>query len=181
MQAAGIHCEFEAPDVDERAVEEPDPARLAVTLARAKAAAVAARRPGAVVIGSDQVFTLNGRYLSKPATIVEAREKLGLMNGRTHRFHCGLALVRDGDVLYETVATADVTFHELSEVELDAYADTGEGVGCAGAYRLEEGGVRLVKELRGDHFTVLGLPMLPLVQCLRDLGLAESAYRSPES
>ena len=176
LEDAGIRFTAESPGVDETVYEDEDPASLALTLARAKARAVACRNPGRIVIGSDQVFTLDGRFIPKPANVAEARAKLGVMNGRTHEFRCGLAVMRDDEVLFECVDPARVTFHELSDAELDAYAATGEGVGCAGAYRLEEGGVRLIEKIEGSHFTILGLPMLPLVKALRDLGLADAVY-----
>lgn len=181
LEDAGIRFACAAPDVDESAFTHDDPAELASILARAKAKEVAARHPGRIVVGADQVFTLAGRFMPKPRDVDEARAKLALMNGKTHRFHCGLSVLLDDEVLHDGVHTAAVTFHRLSDAEIDAYAATGEGIGCAGAYRLEEGGVRLIESIEGSHFTILGLPMLPLVKLLRELGLAESIYREKTS
>lgn len=177
LEDAGLRFRSVAPDVDESAFVREDPHELAAVLARAKAADVSRRSPGAIVIGADQVFTLAGRFAPKPRDVTQVRAKLTAMNGRAHEFHCGLCVMRGEEPLHEGVYTARVTVHRLTEAEIDAYAATGEGIGCAGAYRLEEGGVRLIRSIQGSHFTILGLPMLPLVATLRDLGLGVSAYR----
>lgn len=175
LVAAGIRFTTAPADVDETPRGDEDPQSMARRLAVDKARAA---RAGAEdwVLGADQVFTLDGAYLPKPCSEEEVLEKLRAMNGRVHRFHCGLALIRGGEVVRAAVDAVDVRFHECRDEELVRYARTGEGIGCAGAYRLEEGGVRLVAEIRGSHFTVLGLPMLLLVAWLRDLGLTPDIY-----
>ncbi|MEZ6197244.1 MAG: nucleoside triphosphate pyrophosphatase [Planctomycetota bacterium] len=180
LRDAGLRFEVQPADIDEEACRLEDPGARARELALGKARAIAARHPERLVLGSDQVFTLDGRFVPKPVDRASLIAKLRSLSGRTHVFHCGLALVRGSEVLLDVVDRAEVSIHELGEAEIAAYADTGEGIGCAGGYRLEEGGVRLIREVRGSHFTVLGLPMLELVAALRRLGLQEALYRRPE-
>ena len=177
LDAAGIRFEVDPSRVDEPAFLEEDPERRARGLAVAKASEVSARRPGALVLGSDQVFTLDGEVNPKPTTEDELRFQLTRMSGRTHRFRCGLALVRDAETVFVAVDEAQVTFRVLDEAEISWAVATREGIGCAGGYRLEEGGVALIERVSGSHFTVLGLPMIPLIGALRDLGLVPAIYR----
>ena len=167
LEAARIPFEVDPADIDEEALVEADPVRRAAALARAKAAVVSARRPGRFVLGADQVFALEGRLFPKPESKDAARKMLMLMAGKTHRFACGFCLMRDGRVLEEGVDQAAVTFWRFPETVAAWYAETGEGLGCAGAYRLEEGGIRLIEKIEGDHFTILGLPMVPFVAAWR--------------
>lgn len=170
LEAAGLEFEVDPAEIDESVhVDENDPAGTARTLALEKAFTVSRRRPGEIVLGADQVFTLEGRFMPKPGDREGVVERLTAMSGRTHVFHCGVALVRDGVSLFDVVEIAEVGFHNLSPAEIDNYADTGEGVGCAGGYQLEGAGVRLICSLEGSHFTVLGLPMIPLLDALRRL------------
>ncbi len=177
LQAAGIRHTVDSADVEEVICEDADPGSLAADLARAKAMAVSARRPGELILGADQVFELEGRLWPKPEDGRALRAKLRAMSGKTHSFHCGLALVRSGKVVAECVERARVRFRVLSPEDVEDYAATEEGLGCAGGYRLEEGGVRLIEEIEGSHFTVLGLPMIRLVGFLRELGLTPGIYR----
>lgn len=171
MEAARIPFSVDPADIDEEACREPSPSERARQLAIAKAKHVAKRHPGRLCLGSDQVFSLGGEFFSKPTSIAAVEALLLRMNGRTHEFNCGIALVRDGDVVDAAVETARVTFLELSADEIRRLAATGEGIGCAGGYQLECGGVRLIKAIDGSHFTVLGLPMLRLCSMLRSIGL----------
>ncbi|MCB1282671.1 MAG: Maf family protein, partial [Salinibacterium sp.] len=129
----------------------------------------------------DQVFEMDGALGSKPETPEALREQLLSMNGKAHTFHCGLALVRDQELLHAEVDRARVRFHHLSNSEIEDYVATGEGIGCAGGYRLEEGGVRLIESIEGSHFTVLGLPMLGLIAALRTLDPLTLIRRSQEN
>ena len=169
LEAAGIPVEIDPADIDERAVEAShagaSPKNVAILLAREKALAVARRRPGLLVLGADQTLALGTRRFSKPATISAAREQLALLSGKTHALHSGVAVARDGAILFETVATARLTMRVLSNDTLDAYlAAAGERVlQSVGAYQLEGLGVHLFEKIEGDHFTILGLPLLPLL------------------
>ena len=176
LEDAGFDFEVVRPNIDERALETgaEKPQELAIKLATAKALAVTAQRPGSLVLGSDQVFTLEGKPWAKPETTADLRDKLTMMSGATHVFFCGFSLVQDGQVRHESWDSVAVEFYELSEDEIEDYVDSEEGIGCAGGYRLEEGGVRLIKNIAGSHFTVLGLPMIPLVAWLRAQGLLDA-------
>ncbi|MFT7617767.1 MAG: septum formation protein [Planctomycetota bacterium] len=183
LSAAGFQFEVDPADIDERAIEKTisDPAVLAAKLAEEKALTVSRRHPNRLVLGSDQVFTLAGKYVAKPENTSDLITKLTSLSGRTHEFNCGFALVRDGVVLHSEVDSVRVSFYDLSDQEVVAYAQTGEGLGCAGGYRFEEGGVRLIREVEGSHFTVLGLPMTPLVRWLRESGEIEGLMAVQEN
>jgi septum formation protein len=169
LEAAGIRFAVDPANIDEDALEEAGAARRARALAAAKARVVSERWPGRLVLGADQVFALGRRLFSKPKTVPEAADMLRLMSGKIHEFNCGVALVRDGATVFECLEKARVRFYRLTEDEILSYARTGEGVGCAGAYRLEGGGVRLIRSIEGSTFTVLGLPMLSLIAALRGM------------
>jgi septum formation protein len=175
LDAAGIPVTVDAADIDERAVEASSkgvgPEATALLLAREKALAVARRRTG-LVLGADQTLALGDRRFSKPTSVVSAREQLKALAGRTHALHSAAAVSRDGAIIFETVSTAQLSMRPLSEAFLDIYlAAAGERVcSSVGAYQLEGLGVHLFDEVKGDHFTVLGLPLLPLLAYFRQSG-----------
>ncbi len=179
LEAAGIPVEVDAAEIDERALEAPPaergaaPETIASLLAAEKARAVARRRPGALVLGADQTLALDGRRFSKPATIAAAREQLAALSGKTHALHSACAVARGETIMFETVATARLTMRVLSTAALDAYlAAVGKRVTeSVGAYQLEGLGVHLFEQIEGDHFTILGLPLLPLCAFFRREGL----------
>ncbi len=176
MENAGLSFECRAADIDERAIESglqnASPDETAATLARAKAIDVSRHFPGAIVIGSDQTMSLGTRVYHKPKSIDEARESVSSLSGKTHRLNSAIALVRDGQVVWEHVAHADLTVRDLSDTFVDGYLQrVGEKVSSSvGAYQLEGEGIQLFSKIEGDYFTILGLPMLPLLDKLRDLG-----------
>lgn len=176
MENAGLSFECRAADIDERAIESglqnASPDETAATLARAKAIDVSRHFPGAIVIGSDQTMSLGTRVYHKPKSIDEARESVSSLSGKTHRLNSAIALVRDGQVVWEHVAHADLTVRDLSDTFVDGYLQrVGEKVSSSvGAYQLEGEGIQLFSKIVGDYFTILGLPMLPLLDKLRDLG-----------
>ena len=182
MDNAGLVFEAEAARIDERAVEaalaarNPSPQDVAETLAIEKARNVSARHPGALVIGSDQTLSLEGLVFHKPADMSEARSHLASMSGRTHSLNCGIALVRGGETLWSHVSVAHLTMRPLSEDFIDRHlARVGEKVlASVGAYQLEGEGVQLFERIDGDYFTILGLPLLPLLAKLRDLGAIDA-------
>ncbi len=176
LESAALPVETESPGVDERAIEAAAgalPEELAGALARAKAEAVAARHPGRVVVGADQVLALDGTVFHKPTDLGAARDHLARLAGRTHALHSAVALVRDGSTdLF--VETARLTMRPLAEEGIAAYlACAGEARVCAsvGGYQLEGPGIHLFETVEGDHSTVLGLPLLPLLARLRAAGL----------
>ena len=175
LEAAGIPVEVRPADIDERAVEQAAAAsaagEVAALLARAKARAVASVMPGRLVLGADQTLVLGERRFDKPADLA-AREQLRKLAGKTHELHSAIALVRNGEVLNETVQVARMTMRPLSESFLDAYLETAGSMVTAsvGAYQLERYGVHLFERVEADHFTILGLPLLPALDFLRREG-----------
>ena len=182
MENAGLAFSAEAAAIDERAVEaalserNPTPPEVAAALAVEKAQDVAGRNPGALVIGSDQTLSLEGRVFHKPADMAEAKSHLLSMSGRTHELNCGVALVRDGETLWNHVSIARLTMRPLSEEFVDRHlARVGTRVlASVGAYQLEGEGVQLFERIDGDYFTILGLPLLPLLAKLRNLGAIDA-------
>jgi len=182
MENAGLAFSAEAAAIDERAVEaalserNPAPSEVAAALAVEKARDVAGRNPGALVIGSDQTLSLEGRVFHKPADMAEAKSHLLSMSGRTHELNCGVALVRDGETLWNHVSIARLTMRPLSEDFVDRHlARVGMRVlASVGAYQLEGEGVQLFERIDGDYFTILGLPLLPLLAKLRNLGAIDA-------
>jgi septum formation protein len=170
---AGIAFEAVPADIDERAVQEASglstPGDIAALLAREKALFVSSRRPGKYVIGADQTLALGKRLFSKPAGRVQAAEQLRALAGGAHELHSAVAVARDGKILFSDVAVARMTMRSLDEAGIDAYLDAaGEAVtSSVGAYQLEGLGVHLFERIEGDHFTILGLPLLPLLAFLR--------------
>ena len=170
---AGLDFEAVAADLDERAVQQASgllaPGDIAALLAREKALSVSSRQPGKYVIGADQTLAQGERLFSKPAGRPQAKEQLCALAGRRHELHSAVAVARDGEILFETVAIAGMTMRRLGEAEIDAYLDqAGEAVtSSVGAYQLEGLGVHLFERIEGDHFTILGLPLLPLLAFLR--------------
>jgi septum formation protein len=178
LQNAGLSFEARAAEIDERGIEaglearHANPQQVAVELAQAKALDVARHFPGSLVIGSDQTMSLGDRVYHKPKDLEEARRHISSLSGKTHRLNSGVALVRDGDVLWEHVSHADMTVRPLTENFIDGYvARCGNMLlASVGAYQLEGEGIQLFSDIRGDYFTILGLPMLPLLAKLRELG-----------
>ncbi|TNC11395.1 septum formation protein Maf [Methylobacterium terricola] len=177
LESAALAVETRAPGVDERAVEAASaglsPLALAERLASAKAGAVAAQAPDRVVIGADQVLDLDGTVFHKPADRAGAAAHLARLQGRTHALHSAVALAVDGTVAESFVVTARLTMRPLGEAGIAAYLDAaGPAVtGSVGAYQLEGVGIHLFDRIEGDHSTILGLPLLPLLARLRGRGL----------
>ena len=177
LEGAAIPLEVLPADIDERAVEAKsgaaDPGAVALLLAREKALAVARQRPGRLVLGADQTLALGNRRFSKPADRMAAREQLMALRGKTHALHSAIAVVRDGRVVFEHCETARLTMRDFSEGFLESYLNAaGSAVTASvGAYQVERAGIQLFARIEGDHFTILGLPLLTLLDFLRREGL----------
>jgi septum formation protein len=176
LAAAGIPVEMRFADVDERALEAQsgvrDPDRLAALLARAKADAVACGLPDRVVLGADQTLAIGTQRYSKPLDAIAARAQLRALAGRTHALYSALAVVRGSQLLFAHVDVAELTMRDVSEAYLDRYlALLGAAVtSSVGGYQLEGLGVQLFEHIKGDHFTILGLPLMALLRYLRHEG-----------
>lgn len=176
LAQAGLPFEIRPAEIDERAIEEtlaPGNAdHIALTLARAKALVISQTEPSRLVIGADQVASCEGRIFGKPEDMSAARELLRFLAARTHRLHSAVALAHGGAIVFETVAHADLTMREFSASFLDAYlARIGDGaLTSAGAYQIEGLGAQLFSRVEGDHWTIMGLPLLPLLAALRREG-----------
>ena len=174
---AGIAFEAIPANIDERAVQQSaalvTPREIALFLAREKALAISLSEAGRYVVGADQTLAVGETLFTKPAGRSEAAEQLRALAGRVHELHSAVVVARHGNILFEEVAVAHMTMRPLSEAQLAAYLDeAGERVTTSvGAYQLEGLGVHLFERIEGDHFTILGLPLLPLLAFLRSQDL----------
>jgi septum formation protein len=177
LRNAGIAFEAIPAEIDERAIQLASglasAREIAALLAREKAASVSSRYSGRLVVGADQTLALGGRLFSKPAGRAQAAEQLRALAGQTHELHSAVAVARDGETLFADAAIARMTMRPLDDAAIAAYLDAaGEAVtGSVGAYQLEGLGIHLFERIDGDHFTILGLPLLPLLKFLRSQGL----------
>ncbi|QPF91917.1 Maf family protein [Bradyrhizobium commune] len=170
---AGLEFKAIAADIDERGIQADsklsNPREVALLLAREKARAVSAGHPGSYAIGADQTLALGDRLFNKPAGRSQAMAQLRDLAGNGHELNSAIAVARDGKIVFEDVAIARMTMRQMSEAELSAYLDAaGDAVTTSvGAYQLEGLGIHLFERIEGDHFTILGLPLLPLLAFLR--------------
>ncbi|WP_292225120.1 nucleoside triphosphate pyrophosphatase [Brevundimonas sp.] len=177
LENAGVAFEVRVAGVDEDAIKaqsgDLDAAAMAVRLAEAKALAVSRDDEAAWVLGSDQTLAFDGGLISKAPTLDAARERLKSMRGKTHHLHSGAALAVKGQVVWSGVDTVQMRMRDFSDAFLDAYlAAEGEVLlSCVGSYRLEGLGSQLFEAVDGDYFTVLGLPLWPVLAELRRAGV----------
>jgi septum formation protein len=170
---AGIAFEAIPAELDERGIQLASglsaPGEIADFLAREKATSVSLRHPDRVVIGADQALALDERLFSKPADRAQAAGQLRALAGRTHELHSAVAVARDGETLFADTAIARMTMRPLDDAAISVYLDAaGDAVTTSvGAYQLEGFGVHLFERIEGDHFTILGLPLLTLLKFLR--------------
>ena len=182
LENAGLSIEVDPADIDERAVEEPllkagfSPEDLALVLAEAKADNVSERRAGDLVIGADQILAFEGERHTKPENMEAARRQLLAFSGKTHELLSAVVISKDGEAIWRHVSTARLTMRDLSPPFVGHYlAQVGDvALSSVGAYQLEGPGVQLFEKIEGDYFTVLGLPLLPLLAELRKLNVLET-------
>jgi septum formation protein len=176
LRDAGILVEVAPADIDERAIEQRadigDAGDIAALLAREKARVIATRLPGRLVLGADQTLALGARRFSKPPDLAAASDQLKALRGRTHELHTSIALLREGTVVFEHREVARLTMRAFSDAFLAGYLEVmGSAVTTSvGGYQLEKSGIQLFERIEGDHFVILGLPLLALLQYLRQSG-----------
>ena len=181
MRNAGLTFSAIPADIDERALDEQlerdgaSPEEVALELARAKALAIGALYPEALVLGCDQTMALGARVYHKPKTMAEAEAHLLSLSGKVHRLNSAAVLVRHGEVVWQIVSSAELTVRTLSAEFVSRHLQrVGEkALSSVGAYQLEGEGIQLFTSIEGDYFTILGLPLLPLLSKLRDLGVID--------
>lgn len=176
LRDAGVPVEVQPADIDERTIEQQSPARdageLAALLAREKARTIAAGLPGRLVLGADQTLALGERRFSKPGDRTGARAQLAALRGRTHELHTAVALMRESTIVFEHREVARLTMRAFSDSFLESYLDAvGAAVTASvGGYQLERIGIQLFERIEGEHFVILGLPLVALLQYLRQAG-----------
>jgi septum formation protein len=179
LRSAGLEVEAVAPRVDEETArvallaEGAKPRDVADALAELKARKVADKRPGDLVLGCDQVLEFEGAVFAKPENPDEARDHLRQLRGKSHRLISAIVAYEDSEPVWRHVAEARLTMHQISDAYLDEYVDRNwESIRhSVGGYKIEEEGIRLFSAITGDHFTILGLPLLPLLAWLGTRGM----------
>lgn len=180
LVAAGLQFHSVKPDLDETLVKsnhpELDAHSLARMLAKEKALSVSNQQPETWVIGSDQTLQCENQQFSKPGTIKVARSQLETLRGKTHQLHSAVAIASQGQIIWSACESASLTMRSFSDSFLDAYlkAEVPHILSCVGSYRLESMGIQLFEQVTGSHYTILGMPLLPLLQSLRQHGLIET-------
>jgi septum formation protein len=182
LQQAGLTFTTAAPDIDEREIEARaehqslSPAELAQMLGREKALAVSKTQSGVFVLGGDQVMALGNTVYHKPKDLAAAREQLLSLRGATHVLNSALALAQDGEIIWSHVSQAQMTVRMFSEMFLDDYLDkVGDKIlKSVGGYQIEGMGVQLFSNVSGDYFTIIGVPLFPLMEKLRELGVVHA-------
>lgn len=176
LEAAGVPYEACPAHIDERAIEtklgEAPPERIAQRLAEAKARAVSVENPEKLVLGSDSLVEVAGRRFDKPQSRENAAAHLRFFSGKVMRLHSAAALVRGGTTVWQGHAMASLHVIEMSNDFIESYLDAEwpAVAACVGVFRIEGRGVQLFRKIEGDHFTVLGMPLLSVLEALRDLG-----------
>jgi septum formation protein len=173
LKNAGLDFEAMTADIDERELQAASrlssPREIGLLLAREKAKAGSARHPHSYVIGADQTLALGDRLFNKPAGRAQAMAQLRELAGNSHELNSAVAVARDGKIVFEDVAVARMTMRQMTEAELSAYLDAADEAvtSSVGAYQLEGLGIHLFERIEGDYFTILGLPLLPLLAYFR--------------
>jgi septum formation protein len=178
LENAGIDFDAIPASTDERAMEATlegsgaSPEDVALVLAEAKALDVSAKNPDAIVIGTDQTLSLDDTIFHKPADMEGARRHLLKLSGKTHHLNSAVVLARNGETLWRHVAVARLTMRKLEPDFIGRYLSRvgDKALSSVGAYQVEGEGIQLFEEIEGDYFTIVGLPLLPLLVALREQG-----------
>ncbi|MDB2682752.1 Maf family protein [Alphaproteobacteria bacterium] len=176
LRGCGLGFDIIPADIDEKKIlqdmqsKELKPDQIATALASEKAAAISATNRDALVIGSDQILVCDHRIFSKARDLNEAKDKLKTLRGKTHKLISAACLIQNGEVLWTHTEAANLTMHNFNDEFLDIYCDKAGNAltDCVGSYALEEAGSWLFSKTRGDYFTILGMPLLPLLNYLRE-------------
>lgn len=178
LEAAGVDIDVIPADIDERAVEKTlegsgaSPEDVAQVLAEAKALDVSEKNPGRLVLGCDQTLSLGDELFHKPRDMEDARRHLLKLSGKTHQLNSAAVLARNGETFWRHVGVANLTMRRLEPAFIGRHlARVGPmALNSVGAYQVEGEGIQLFEKIEGDHFTIVGLPLLPLLKELRELG-----------
>ena len=181
LQSAGVEFHIDPANIDERAVEEPllnsgmDGADIPMILAQAKAMDVSKKNPSTVIIGSDQTLSFRGELLHKPKNMDEARRRLLLLSGKAHELNSAVVLVKNGELLWQYSDVSTIKFRHLDPAFIGRHlAKVGkQALTSVGAYQIEGMGVNLIEEIKGDFFSIMGLPLISLLEQLRQLELID--------
>lgn len=181
MENAGLVFDICPAQVDERAIEDAIgntgtlPKEVALILASAKALDVSQQIPDSYVIGSDQTLSLGDEMFHKPDDMAQARRTLLKLSGKTHSLNSAVSIAKNGETLWQHVSIAELTMRDISPEYIGRHlAKAGNDVlSSVGAYQLEQHGINLFEKIDGDFFTIVGLPMLPLLAKLRELNIID--------
>lgn len=173
LDNAGVSYMAIPADIDEQAIidaGEGTIAEITQTLAQNKALHIAQENPDAIVIGSDQTLEFEGQILSKAKNVQDARGKLRSLRGNTHYLHSAVSVVRGDHTLFTHIESAELTMHDFDDAFLDTYMqrDPDALLSCVGGYKIEGAGAWLFSSIKGDNFTIMGMPLLPLLCFLRE-------------
>jgi septum formation protein len=182
LQNAGLAVTAIPARIDEDAIrasmeaDQAKPRDIADTLAELKARKLADRNPTALVLGCDQVLAFNGTVWSKPTDLSDARQQLQTLRGQTHHLHSAIVLYHEAKPIWRHIGTAKLTMHQVSDTYLDDYLARSWPLisTSVGGYQLEGEGIRLFTAIEGDYFTILGIPLLPLLSYLALRGFIAS-------
>jgi septum formation protein len=180
LRAAGVDFEIEPAAIDEARIKRlarvigDSAISCALALSIEKARALSATYPNALIIGADQILVAGDEWFDKPANLDEARAQLRALRDRAHKLATAACVLRDGEALWQATSEPELKMRPFTDTVLDEYlAAEGESLlGLVGAYRIEGRGVQLFSRIRGDHFSILGLPLLELLDFLRQRGIA---------
>jgi septum formation protein len=170
LRRAGVSFDVILPNIDESALKKTLPSEnLALSLAKAKALGVPHTPSASVVIGSDQTLWCNGKYYSKATSLSEAADHLRALSGQRHRLQSAVAVAKNSHIIWSHVEDCHLTMRQLTDADINNYlAQAGDGIlSSVGCYQIENLGINLFEKIEGDHFSILGMPLLPLLGFLR--------------